>query len=344
MKKLKLKTLIVGVLSTLLLTSTVTMAKTNTNTSIINKNSNSVANDNGTVYGGMLFGYADALHFDRTLPTFQDLVNQLTPLGSNRNLNTLYDVFFWSSDEAKTAYVYIGTYKMQSGDNNPYASCDNVQCSYDFVRNSGTTDIKGFSVPQGRHTIKLVESTRDFKDPIDFYIDYMNFRVSSLSSYNLNAAVPITQEFKYKLPKQIASNANLSDYVGVFDANTGNQVSASIKLASDNQTLIVDPPNGQYEKNSSYQLIINCGIPFADNSELYDVTLINFITKDTTPTNNTTSLLSNQSLLNFKERSLKSINLDGNNLLNNKNLKDTSKDKSSTSLQNVYKLKNSSQK
>lgn len=323
MKNIKIKALISGALSTLILTSTAAMAETNSISKLDNNNNAGImAYQPPYVSSFKIVGYSDSVYFTRGTSTFNDLF-------AVNSANSTYDAFYWADDGAAT--IYLGTEQYGYGAGNPSTFLDgsSSDLSYNDIYFNGDIqhqlDIKSFSnIPQGYHTLKMVIVNPDISAPISVLTSSIKLRVNSLSSYSLTSSIPVNTELDWSMPKQVASGVNLNNYVGVFDVNTGEQVAASIGLAADNQTIVINPPSGQYTKNSDYELVINPGIKFADGSESFEATIIDFSTNATVQANAIKSSTTAASINGDNQSTTLNINAD--NSLNTKGIKTNSKD------------------
>lgn len=330
MKKFKILSL--GVMLTLLFTSTTAMAKTDAH-----------------LISYTITGYSDSLHYSTKTNTYDDLF----PVNADGSAN---DVFYPSDDT--TAIVFLG--KEAIGENslgrvtyrfldNNINTADSLSCNKDIYNKlqglaPGSSILKEDSideflnVPQGYHTINYIVSDDD--QPMGgMYTPKVSLRVSKVTEYTLNNSMPVNTEFTFKMPKQVSPSVDLSNYVGVFDTKTGNQVPTSVRLASDNQTILIEPSTGRYSNNSNYELDILQGIKFVDNTESFEVTVINFSTNSTVePT------AGQDSFLKLAKQSINSINIDSKNPLLTKGIKQNSKSNFSKSLKYIRKFEQSLRK
>lgn len=311
MKKFKFKTLSLGVMLSLLFTSTTAMAMTD------------------HYFSYTITGYSDQLRYN----TKKDTYGNLFCVNSDGSPN---DVFYSSNDNAAT--VFLGTEGISSKGclgRVTYRFLDNninntLFCNRDIYEKSYLTPGNPImradrvdelmDVPQGYHTINYIVSDDDQPDG-GMYTPKISLRVSKVKSYTLNRSMPVNTQFTYKMPKQLSSSVDLSKYVGVIDTKTKNQVSTLVRLASDKQTILIAPLSGRYSDNSNYEIEILQGIKFADNTESFELTFINFSTNSTigSPT------ARQNSFLKAEKQSVNSINIDSKNPLLTKGIKKNSK-------------------
>lgn len=351
MKKSKIKILTVGLLSTLIATSTATSAMAITAGSD-SKVNNSIGEQKlyqaPYVKSLSILGYSDSLHYTRSTGTINDLYGR----------STLNDVFYWAQDGSAT--VYLGTRQIGYGAGRPGTFLDGADINYnDGYRHvlvdssnevAGYLDVREFyNVPQGRHTMKFVIVNPAWNAPVSVVTDSINLRVNKLSAYVVNDPLSANVELTYTMPKQVAANVNLANYVGVIDTNSGNLVVTSVKLAADKQTILIDSATGQFPSDSGYELIINPGIAFADGTESYEGTIVDFTTKEvTTPPTTSGSAVTlatdNKRALKAIKQDAESIDIDASNPLDTKKLEVNSGIDKDAALKNINKLQHKAQK
>ncbi|URZ01021.1 hypothetical protein [Clostridium felsineum] len=308
MKKLKIKTLCLGILSTLIFTSTA-MAKTNNvNPNIVNPN-RILGYTAPFVKSYAIRGYSDDTRFTAYTNTYSDLYVK------NNGYNKVY---YFSNDDYAT--VFLGTEVSSYGTlgGNPYITLDGNEVQEDSVYSqifsgslnivSGGVDVYRFrGIPQGYHTMKSVLASYGFSDSIDL-------KVNKVSAYNVNDPVAMNTELKFTLPNKVDPSINLNNYVQIFDTTTGNQIQTNATLDSDGQTIIVQSATHQFSANTKYELDILDGMKYTDSTESFDDTIIFFTTNNTvTPPTSFTN--------NSASKALKSITIDAKNPTKTKNIK-----------------------
>ncbi|URZ17223.1 hypothetical protein [Clostridium felsineum] len=317
MKNLKLKALSLGIVSTVLISSSAFAATP----AVIqnhpaNNSLNTIKNNSNTPYVSSynIIGYNDDVHFNpKTDSPYK--------MNSVHTDGTPNDVFYWAKDSSAT--VYIETLTVGYGAGNPYNTVDNSYDSPETVYSTFDTNrsynlLRFINITQGYHTIKSALVNNAFDAPIKSFIPSINIRVSKLSAYALNGTVPKNVELTFKMPKKVDPNVNLYDYVGVCETNTSTPIMTLITLAPDGQTIIVDSSTRVYSSNTDYMLEINPGIKFTDGTESLESTLLEFVTNDTIqqPAAN--------SFMNSKKYSSSSININSKNPLSTKNIRTNS--------------------
>ena len=190
----------------------------------------------------------------------------------------------------ESADLYAVTRKVGVGANKPYVTLDNKEVIQNNVtyRTGGsnttftTIDVDGpYSVPIWPRIFQSALVNKSFRAPISSFTPSLNVKCRKLNSFTISSPIPTTQTLKFELPSQIASNVNLTDYAAITYPEQDILVPAFISLYSDKKTIVITPPNGGYEPNTQYRLIVGFGIPLADGSETYESTVIDFVTTNT---------------------------------------------------------------